>query len=434
MKKNILKVSITVIVTIGLLSIAAWTLHSKGWYHKMNEFYQYPEDYEVWFLGSSHVIMSTLPEELYHEYGIRSYNLADYGQTFAVDYWVTKNLFEISKPKLVVLDVAQIVPGEKYSVANLSGVRRMISSLPFSKNKLEAINDLFEGDLREEMLLPFAADHNNWEFFSADYFRMEESYELGSDQNVFDERGKADYMLVTPTEISAPVDIENVDETETLSSTYFRKLIELCEENDVEVLLVKCPLSTDEDTLKMYNYAFQIGQEYNVLHLNGFELTDYFDGDTDMWDTGHMNSYGGRKWTHALGQFISDHYPQIETSAENEQMNERWDARYEKYLYWLDTELPLQSYLYSFLMLCANPRYTLDVSIKNNSPLLEDKTANKFIENSSGTVSYIDGNETIPDIKIFVKLYDGQIIDSAQFFYRSETSETYERQPVSMEQ
>ena len=366
--KNVVKITSAFVAALLFFSIFAWTFHSKAAYHKMNEFYKYPEDYDVWFFGSSHVIMGTLPQELYKEYNIRSYNFAEYGQSFAIDYWVTKNLFKITKPKLIVLDAAQVMTEEKYSKSNLGGVRRMISSLPLGKDKIDAINDLFDAeedkDLRTELLFPFAADHYNWEYLTKDYFELEESYELGSDQNVFGGRGKSNYNLVTPTTIPDPISIDDAIMTETVGTEYLRKLLMLCKENQVEVLMVKCPLNTDVSRLKYYNKAFLIAQEFEVPYINGFELKSQFDGDTDMWDVSHLNSLGARKWTHILGEYLSENYSYLRASSINALQKQRWDDRYENYQNFLDSELPLQTYFYSYLMLCTHPRYDLDVTIK----------------------------------------------------------------------
>ncbi|MGX8704789.1 MAG: hypothetical protein ACSW8H_10135, partial [bacterium] len=415
-------------LTAGLLAVIAGTFHSKLWYHKMQEFYKYPDEYEVWFMGSSHVIMGTLPQELYKEYGIRSYNLADYGQTFALDYWIVKNLLKLSKPKLLVLDVAQIGFEEKYSRDNMSYARRIISSLPAGKDKTTAILDLFEGDLREEMLFPFSSDHYNWEYLTEKNFKTEECFELGSDQNIFDQRGKADYQLVTSATIPEPLALERALPPDSLLNyEYFRRLIELAQENEINVLLVKCPLAADERLLHWYNYAFLTGQEYGLPFLNGFELQDTFDGDTDLWDPFHMNSLGGRKWTHELGKYISEHYPELERTMTNASMRQRWEARYEDYVKWLDTELPLQSNFYSFLMLCTNPRYSLKIAIKKGSPVTKDALAKKLIRLCQSKITYVDNDENTPDIRIHVKNTDGETVDKAKFTARSENGTSYKR-------
>ena len=429
MNKGFVKISLAVILTICMLAGIAWVFHSKSAYHKMGDFYKYTDDYDVWFLGSSHAVMSELPEELYKEYGIRSYNLADYGQTFALDYWLTKNVLKISKPKLVVMDVGLIGIGVNYSDGNLSCVKRMITSLPFSVEKITAILDLFEGDMKEEMLLPFSSDHHNWEYLSKEYFLLEESYELGSDQNVFDDRGREGYVLVTPVNIPEAIAHERVNSTETSNSEYFRKLLELCQDNNIEVLLVKCPLATDEANQEAFNYAFAIGQEYGIPYLNGFEMGTVFDGETDMWDGSHLNSLGARKWTHALGEYISENYPTVSVKTDDETMKQRWDDRYEKYLSWLDTELPLQSYFYSFLMLCTNPRYHLDMTVTEDSPVFNDRIAMKFIDICDTNLTVIEGEDNTPEINIVVYSGDEEV-DHAIFQYKFENYDGYERQYV----
>ena len=429
--KKLLRFTSAFLITLFLLSMIAWTLSPKSWYHKMNDFYDYPEDYDVWFLGSSHVIMGTLPEELYNEYGIRSYNLAAYGQTFAIDYWVTKNLFEITKPKLIVLDAAQTGYDGKYQTSNISSIKLMMSSLPFGKEKIKAINDLFDSesdkDLKTELLFPFASDHYNWEYLTKSNFHSNVSYELGSDQNVFDQRGKSNYLLVTPTIIPEAIDVEDADMTETVNSNYLRKIIELCSDNNVEVLIVKCPLNAAKDKLHTYNQAFAIGKEYGVPYLNGFELENVFDGDTDMWDSSHLNSLGARKWTHELGKYISENYTQIETSTTSPTMKKRWDDRYENYLKFLDSELPLQTFFYSYLMLCTNQRYELDIVIRDGSHVLNDKVAMKLINSCSANIARADKNSKKPDISITVRIKNGDIIDQAVYSFSSKTVNSYTR-------
>lgn len=427
--KNIIQAIFAGLITIMLVSVCAWVFHSKSSYPKMHDFYEYSDDYDVWYLGSSQAIMSTLPEEMYNEYEIRSYNLACYGQTLAMDYWISKNLLKVTRPKLIVIDVGRVASEEKYSESNISSVRKMVSSLPFGLEKIAMINDLFEGDLREEMLIPFAADHYNWEYLTEDYFKLNESFSLGSDQNVFGGRGKEDYVLVTPTVMpsSIPQYDGNSDSKESLNCTYMRKLIELCIENDIEVLLVKCPLSTSEDSLKNYAKAFAVGKEYGVPCFDGFcASAGYYDGDTDMWDEGHLNSLGARKYTHLLGEYISENYPGVLDTV-SEETEKRWNERYDKYLLWLDTELPMQSDFYSYLMLCTHPQYNATVEIKEGSAVLDDVVAMKFLKMiSDGETAFFE-DERGYEVRVCVYNMDGVIADEGTFTFNSETSEAYVR-------
>lgn len=440
MMRNVFKAVTAAILTVILVATCAYVFHSKSWYPKMNEFYESPGEYDVWFLGSSHAIMSTLPEELYKEYGIRSYNLACYGQTMAIDYWVTRNLFRCSKPKLVVMDVGGIASENKYSESNLSSVRKMITSLPLSVTKYQAITDLFDGDLREEMIFPFSSDHYNWEYLNKEYFMLKKSYDLGADQNVFGGRGKEDYILVTPSMIPESISGLNQDWKETINCGYLRNLIELCQENGVNILLVKCPLSASDAELKNYNKAFSIGDEYGIPHFNGFEAEGIFDGDTDMWDERHLNSLGARKFTFLLGEYISLNYPEMaDQSGRSAEVAEKWDNRYEEYLNWLDTELPLQTDLYSYLMLCTHPQYTVDIELSKDCSLIDDVVFRKLTQyteenDRSPVTESVEGQfkvsieeNTVYDVRIAVRDLEENLVDTADFSMNSCNDNKYER-------
>ena len=436
--KRYLSVILGLCISICALFGIAWLFHPKSDYPKMHKFYDNPEEYDVWFMGSSHAIMSSLPEELYHEYGIRSYNLAEYGQGFPMDYWLVKNFLRLAKPKLIVLDLAYIGNSEKYSESNINCVRRMVTSLPISRTKIEMIDDLFEGDRREEMLFPFSADHYNWESLEKNHLYLEESWEYGSDQNVFRGKGREGYNLVTASTIPPPVSMERANTKDTLNKKYFRRILELCRDNDTDVLVVKCPLQADNGTLKQYADGFRIAREYGVPYVNGFEAVGLINGNTDMWDTKHLNSSGARKWTHYLGEYISQNYPEIMNSPIDDKDKKKWDENYEKYLEWLDTELPLQNSLYSYLLLCSHPQYQVEIYVLKNSRLFEDEIAvsllknigdfpdlDKAVENHTayaGTASdYTDNRisenvkQTSGDIQIVVYSAEGTMVDRACF-------------------
>ena len=109
---------------VGLLVIAGIVYLSdlterKESNNKFSEFYEQEEDYDVLFLGSSHVLNSVFPMELWNDYGIVSYNLAGYGSRSASNYWVLKNALEYTTPKLVVVDCCMISLEEKVGSVSL---------------------------------------------------------------------------------------------------------------------------------------------------------------------------------------------------------------------------------------------------------------------------------------------------------------------------
>ena len=96
------------IITLALLAGSLWYLTSlfelKGARIKYEDFYAQEEDFDVLFLGTSHVINAVYPMELWEDYGIVSYNMAGHGNKMPTTYWVFENALLETTPKLVVID------------------------------------------------------------------------------------------------------------------------------------------------------------------------------------------------------------------------------------------------------------------------------------------------------------------------------------------
>lgn len=82
---SFLAVVVLIVWGLGLLSDITERKESKN---KFGNFYQQEEDYDVLFLGSSHILNGVFPMELWRDYGIVSYNLSGHGSRAAVNYWI----------------------------------------------------------------------------------------------------------------------------------------------------------------------------------------------------------------------------------------------------------------------------------------------------------------------------------------------------------
>ena len=66
------------------------------------------KDHDVLFLGTSHMLNSIIPMELWDHFGLTSYNMAIRNGRIPTDYWILKNALHYSKPKVVVIDIAYL--------------------------------------------------------------------------------------------------------------------------------------------------------------------------------------------------------------------------------------------------------------------------------------------------------------------------------------
>ena len=134
------------VLLISLIAGLSCVLEYKGSREKIEPFIQNAEQYDVLFFGDSHAYSAIYPMELWENYGIASYNLANYNLTIPLSYWVMRNALLYCQPELVVLDFNQV--WEQAKLCESSGdVHTGLDGFPLSRMKLEAIYDLMDDPL-----------------------------------------------------------------------------------------------------------------------------------------------------------------------------------------------------------------------------------------------------------------------------------------------
>lgn len=104
---------------------------------------------------------------------------------------------------------------------------------------------------------------------------------------------------------------------------YFRKIIELCQQQEIPVMVIVSPWAVTENKQQRYNYLESVALEYRIpfINYNSGEAYDRIglDFSSDMVDIGHLNYRGGIKYTNVLGEDIQNYIPLSD---------HRGDARY----------------------------------------------------------------------------------------------------------
>ena len=78
-------------------------LQDKQSVRKYREFYETPDEYDVLYFGSSHMMQTALPMEIWKKYGIRSYNMGNGTENIAVSYQVIKNTLDYCSPRVMYI-------------------------------------------------------------------------------------------------------------------------------------------------------------------------------------------------------------------------------------------------------------------------------------------------------------------------------------------
>lgn len=363
-KKGLITRSIVIIlVTSLLLGLTAYILRRNEGFEKNREFYDSDEEYDVLFFGSSHVTMGVLPMELWNNYGITSYNLANQGQSIPADYWLLKAALERKQTSLVVMDVYTLYEEDKYNV--MEYVHSSFDPMPMSATKVDAIRDLLPKENQLEFLMPFSLYHNRWEMVNEDFFERTPSVQKGAYEN--NEQGEPFVEPVPEIDMSVK---QYTPVEETTNMEYMRGAIELCKEQGIPILLVAAPFNDEEHLVQWTNGAIQLSQEYDVPFVNG-ATKGLLNTNSDLYDRGHMNSSGARKWTNYLGEYISSNYD-IDDKR-NDPAYQSWNEDYQAYRTYKVEELNSTDNLNALLMLLYDKEWSACIAVEKGCEKFGDE-------------------------------------------------------------
>lgn len=381
------------ILLVGLLGKTTDIVQRKASDYKYNPFFEHTEDFDVIFMGSSHVINAIFPMELWNDYGITSYNFGGHGNHLATTYWVLRNSLDYTKPKVVVIDCLALGSMQKTS-DNFSNVHLSFDAFPLSITKIKGVEDLLndpeidrkinEGIITETekrtkigLLWDYSVYHTRWEKLGIEDFEVSSTVEYGAESRI---------QISYPGKI-----VENSGAKlteETVGVIYLRKMIEECQNKDIEVILTYLPYPVGNETIWMdVNMVYDIAKEYGVPYINFLEeeIVDY---NTDCYDdASHLNPSGGWKVTNYLGEYLQNNYNLIDHRGDKDYSY--WDEDYEAYENYKDTRFASVSDLNTFLMLLEDDNYGFVMNI-GDSTIFNDSITINLLKNKGIDVAKIN--------------------------------------------
>ena len=301
-----------------------------------SDFYELEKDtVDVIFLGSSNAVCAFIPEEMYAQYGITSYNLACEQQNLLVSYYWLEEAFRYQKPKVVVLDVAilYMYDNESLLTAREGLTRRPLDFMRWSPVKLKAVlhaKEVGESLTVESFVFPTIPYHERWENVNINDFQLDKlgqsSLWKGHLPLVY-YAGVDGYKAITEEQIAQST--EDIGNAFMLS--YLESIVEFCEAENVELILTMAP-STFQDANKhsfLVNYANDRGIEFVDYNLESVYTDTGLDFYYDCHDDAHCNFNGALKVTEYIGAMI---YKKIGESTGNTEEWECYLSEYEEYL------------------------------------------------------------------------------------------------------
>lgn len=329
------KIIVFILLFVFLFQRISWTVEvyaerEDGPDRRACLFYSLPRDtVDVMFVGTSHIYCTFVPQQIYDDSGITSASVATSSQSFANSYWLIKEALLYQKPKIVVMDIHPVCNSLIKDVQNfkLHFTSGMVTLPDTSVNKIFAYKDV------KGLGYGWAENMTVYDAYSILAFKD------GRDRKSMDMLEVMD-IFISPasqyktfgffaTDTVYPMDA--LDESkvtdnyvkleDTVEFEWLNRIYDLCESEDIELVMTRAPYYRGGDDYHIYEQAFAWMEEKEIPFVDYFELIDETEIDlkTDFRDGDHLNYLGAKKAT----AYITDYF-----TREFDLEDHRGDSRY----------------------------------------------------------------------------------------------------------
>lgn len=322
-KKKVWVVILWLAALMCLLLLADSAMRRDDGERKYSAFFADEQGFDVFFMGTSRMMDAIAPMELWRDYGVTSYNLANSSEVLDVTEQVLDLALDVHVPKVAMIDVFYVSHAVD-EVWTYSYRHLFFDEVPLSYAKFEAVRATLPKDQWLEFMMPFSLYHGRWEeMLSGGVERMVECepFMMGGEL-------RAGHSV--PREYERT---NQMSESEQPGFDALRRIAALCRENGVEPVFVALPgFALKEEQMEM-NAVTRVADELGVTFLNLFDVEGLVDPQQDCYDyLGHANPSGTSKVTAYIGKWLTENY-----ALEDKRGQEAyayWDenlARYEAY-------------------------------------------------------------------------------------------------------
>ena len=307
MIKRILKITAFALVLVLVLFAAQRVLMPKYMSEAVEgrlvaEYYDSAKNHDIVIIGDCEVYENISPVTLWEEYGISSYVRGSPQQLIWQSYYLMEDTLKYEKPKAFVFNIQSI----KYGVPQSEAYNRLaLDGMKWSESKADAIHASMTDE--EDFLsyvFPLLRFHSRWSELKAEDF--EYAFKKTPQLSINGYLMRVDVDGVNALRKGQELSDYTISD---VSWGYLDKMRALCEENGVELILIKAPTNTpqcywyDQWDVQVKAYA----QEHGLRYYNFLENIDEIglDYTKDTYDQGaHLNLSGAEKLSRYMGKIF----------------------------------------------------------------------------------------------------------------------------------
>ncbi len=302
----------------------------------VGEYYANAGGNDVIFIGDCEVYENFSPITLYEQYGITSYIRGSAQQMIWQSYYLLEETLTYETPQVVVFNVLAM----KYDTPESTGDqtqreaynRMTLDTMRLSASKWKAIlasmtQEEQEWEAQYSYLFPLLRYHDRYHQLTSEDFTYWLSRDTVSHNGYLMQTGVKAY---TTAYAERPLADYSFGEN---SWYYLDKMVELCAENGITLVLIKAPsmypVWWDEWDAQIVQYA----QENDLLYINMLDDIEEIgiDWSADTYDSGlHLNVYGAEKAAAWFGQILSDTFD-LPDRREDADVAQKWAEKIDAY-------------------------------------------------------------------------------------------------------
>lgn len=270
----------------------------------VEEYYREEKKHDVIFIGDCEVFSNISPVTLWEKYGITSYIRGSAQQLVWQSYYLLEETLKYEKPKVVVFNVLAM----KYNEPQKEAYNRLtLDGMKLSKHKIGAVKaSMMENEDLITYIFPLLRYHSRWSEISAEDFK----YVFGKKK--LSHNGYLMRIDVKPVGY-IPKGRMLADYSFGDNSYYYlEKMVRLCKENDIELILMKSPSVYPYWYPEWNRQMVDFAKDNDLAYINFLEIAEDKIGieyDKDTFDGGlHLNLSGAEKFSEYLGEILSNDY------------------------------------------------------------------------------------------------------------------------------
>lgn len=274
---------------------------------------------DVLFFGSSLVYCNIVPGVIWETCGVTTYLMAGPEQTIPITYSYIREACRTQRPKVVAVELTGMFYPRycNYTKAN-------IAYMPWSVNRLEAVFNAAEPELRAGLLFPLLDYHSRWPEVTPE----ELAAHLSPAADIL--AGYTFLDRVFPQEETVYQDYSAGTEDYARSLEYLRRIYDDCRENGTQLLLFLTPTKgrIPPEALSQLKQDISVFSDAVFVDFNERWDDLAIDDDTDWYDRLHFNCRGADNFSRYLAGYLAGELGLPPTQGEDESL---WQERAETF-------------------------------------------------------------------------------------------------------